>query len=209
MGKKSLPDGLKTFLDPPADDLIADADYWDHARWQLRRTIPTLEYEEASEFFSGGLGSLPILGWIKKSLSERLKAANKTFDLDRPDMEAAHLALESMNKIETQLVKNGIADLEAIKVCLLTVDMVVNVLRSGLLPELIEMGKSHSDSQSKKAKKPRTRGGLTPEDRAERNKKIIEAFKKSALTEKHWADKHAKKYELSSSMIRKILRKTR
>lgn len=148
---------IKSIYDPPADDLIADADDWDHARWHIQRTIPTLDYEEAPEFYSGGISRLPVLSGIKNSLAARLKAAgideHENSDSVSPDMKATLLALQSMKQIEALLFKNGTADMGAIKVCLLTTDMIVSVLRSGLLPKMIDDGK--------KAGNMRSQGGLT------------------------------------------------
>jgi hypothetical protein len=62
--------------------------------------------------------------------------------------------------------------------------------------------------QSKKAKKPRTRNGMTPEERTERNNKIIEHFKRTHLSQSSFATKHEAKYALKPRSIRLILSKT-
>jgi len=64
-------------------------------------------------------------------------------------------------------------------------------------------------SQSEKGKRPRNVRGLTPQDRERRNQEIKKHFKdvseKSALSLNGFAQRYAKKYNLSPTGIKKII----
>lgn len=66
---KSLPDGFKTLLDPPIDDLIT-TDEWNHARYVIRKTLRTCQDEEINKFFEPGM--IPFLGWFERAIENRL-----------------------------------------------------------------------------------------------------------------------------------------
>jgi hypothetical protein len=69
----------------------------------------------------------------------------------------------------------------------------------------VKMGKIFRLSQGNKRKKRKIWKGLSPDERAERNKKIKEHFQKSKLTPNSFAKKHSKKYKLSIRQISNIL----
>jgi hypothetical protein len=73
-----------------------------------------------------------------------------------------------------------------------------------------DIGKDHSSTQSKKASKPRTKNGLSPEDRMDRDQKIIEHYRKitekRAMTMNSFAHKYKEKYGLSPTAIWEILK---
>lgn len=65
-------------------------------------------------------------------------------------------------------------------------------------------------AQSLRASMPRTRNGITPDERAKRNQQIVEHFKgasgKGNITMSGYAKKYEKKYGLKQAQIRKILK---
>lgn len=67
---------------------------------------------------------------------------------------------------------------------------------------------SFVDSQRRKAAKPRKVNDLTPQDREERDKKIVSHFRSSHLTMNNFANKFQKKYNLKPRRIRQIISKT-
>ena len=70
-----------------------------------------------------------------------------------------------------------------------------------------KMAEGYQQEQANKRSKRTTWKGLNPDERAKRNKKIYEHFKKSRLTINSFAKKHFQKYDLSISQITKIIRK--
>lgn len=76
------------------------------------------------------------------------------------------------------------------------------------------VSKKNSKTQSDRAKKPRTRGGIDPEARRQRNEKILADFEKSPLCLESFAKHHEKKRSykkgngeyLKQSAIKKIIK---
>ena len=125
---------------------------------------------------------------------------NKTMFWVKPDVEAALRTLVSL-----KLIRPLLKDIKDVKIYMYTMELVVNLLRSGIIPKLAKLGELYSDKQSNTASRLRGRGGKTPADIKERNKQIIEHFKKSRLTASSFAVKYASKYDLKPRRVRDIL----
>jgi hypothetical protein len=80
-------------------------------------------------------------------------------------------------------------------------------LKDSMTPgmEAVKRVKKHGQTQSEKRQKRQTWKGLNPEQRAARNKKMVEHFKKTGLSKRSFAERHAAKYGLKISQIRSIL----
>ena len=67
-----------------------------------------------------------------------------------------------------------------------------------------------SKTQSKRSSKPRKTGGITPQERDERNQKIREHFKKASknghISLHGFAEKHADKYCLKPTRLKQIIK---
>lgn len=72
---------------------------------------------------------------------------------------------------------------------------------------IVEYGKKYGKIQSIKAGRPRTRNGMTPTQRRDRNERIVRHFKKTRLTESNFSQKNEVKYGLKARQIRNILKK--
>lgn len=72
--------------------------------------------------------------------------------------------------------------------------------------KIVPMAFGYSDRQSKSASKSRTTRGMTPEERAERNRRIRESYARTDLTLNSFAINEARKQKLSPSTIKKIIK---
>lgn len=125
---------------------------------------------------------------------------NKKMFWVKPDIEAALRTLASL-----KLIRPLLKDSQDVKIYMYALELVVNLLRSGIIPKLAKLGELYSDKQSNTASRPRGRGGKTPADIKKRNEEIIEHFKKSRLTPSSFAVKYASKYDLKPRRVRDIL----
>jgi len=123
-----------------------------------------------------------------------------------PEIEAALLTLRSIKKLHDLLIKDAVVDTGAVKVYLRTFELAINILRSGLLPKMAQMGEKHHITNTQKRKKRRTWNGQTPQERAERNKRIRESYARTDLTLNSFAINEARKQKLSPSTIKKIIK---
>lgn len=122
------------------------------------------------------------------------------------DIEAAIRGLKSLTTMKELFVQDGIVDRNAVKIYLHSLEMIINILRAGNVPKKAIQGERLSVENSKKAKKERNSHGITPEERAKRDREIRNAFKKSKLTQNGFAIKYQKKYNLSITQIKKIIK---
>jgi hypothetical protein len=85
---------------------------------------------------------------------------------------------------------------------------VINDYLSSIEPYVLKekLNKYHL-TQSEKGSKPRTRYGLTPEERKLRNEKINKAWKLSKLTLNNFAKRESEKYNISPTAIKNIINK--
>jgi len=125
----------------------------------------------------------------------------------KPDIEAALRALESITIIKELLVTEGLVNKNAERVFLRSLELVVNLARAGSVPEKARQGVSNSLTQSKKAKLPRSRDGMTPAERNKRDHEMISHFKRTHLTASSFAERYASKYNLKPRRVREILKK--
>lgn len=132
-----------TLDDPPADRLIT-TDEWDNARYIINRTLEDCERKEAGKFYFHR--GLPLLDWFRHSLECRLK--NAGFEND--GREASLLALESIKQLRKLLFKKGTANLQAVKVYLHSIALMINVLRSGAIPRIVEVREAQLSAPKKK-----------------------------------------------------------
>jgi len=127
---EELREGIKTFSDPPIDDLIAgirgiDGGEWDHAKYQITETLRVLNDEELRDLFR--LGNLPLLGWIDMYAEGRLKKKGWQDDSD------SIWVWESVKKLKHLLAPNGKVNIDAVKTFLYTFAMTISLLRSGAI----------------------------------------------------------------------------
>ena len=89
-------------------------------------------------------------------------------------------------------------ELEHMKTCILM----------GASAVLARVGKDNklSIENSIKARKPRTRYGMTPEERQKRNDEIRRLFRESRLDQTSFSERHAAEYKLKPRQIRNILK---
>lgn len=73
---------------------------------------------------------------------------------------------------------------------------------------VVDMGEHYGKTQSEKARRPRTRGGMTPAQREARNEAIRRDFQKTRLNVTNFSQKYQSKYGLKARQIRHILKGT-
>jgi hypothetical protein len=111
-----------------------------------------------------------------------------------------------MEKLIDDLRKDA-GQYESYHVFIRALRLFIAVVQAGTVPGLANMGADYGETQSIKGKKPRTRNGLTPTERKQRDKKIKKHFAKSRLTKVNsFAKKYSQKYNLSIRQITNILK---
>lgn len=123
-----------------------------------------------------------------------------------PEVEAAFRTLGSIRIMRKLLRTDGAVNKEAVKVYLHTLALTINLTRAGNISEKAIQGQSHSNTQSKKGQRPRNVNGMTPGERKTRNEKIKAAFKKWKDTKNNFCITYGKKYDLSASAIKEIIK---
>ncbi|MFC1798644.1 hypothetical protein ACFLZL_02420 [Thermodesulfobacteriota bacterium] len=164
-------------------DSLITSDEWDSFDYNLRSQIKDLEkhYDSLSDDRKKSMLAHTYLYHVEKLLKERKETGNQ--------------AIENIHELQTLIKKY-----DHFKTFLLTLRIATTAYRAGLVPELVIMGHTHSKGQSKK-------GQTTPKALPERNRKIIEHFKKTHLTQSSFSTKHAARYGLKPRQIRNILKK--
>jgi hypothetical protein len=141
---------------------------------------------------------LTMMDWAKNIIGEHgIGGAEKLLDILKRDIaqpRSCRASKKDLEKLED--MKNALV----IQMNRSRVDVFV---APGI--EAVKRQKKYSHEQSEKRQKRQTWAGLSPEQRAARNKKIIEHFKKSGLTKNSFAERNAAKYGLKPSRIRSIL----
>ena len=103
-----------------------------------------------------------------------------------------------------------VSNVEFQEVFLMTLYVVTATYKAGTIPEMVKIGETHSNTQSIKGSKERTRDGMTPEERKIRNQKMIKQFQQktlnSHLSMAGFAQKYAAIYGLKSRQAREILK---
>lgn len=88
-------------------------------------------------------------------------------------------------------------------------EQVVKRYITAAIEPTIRIARTFKETQKRKAKQPRTRNGMSPEDRKKRNEEIKKHFKKASgqgkMTPNGFAQKYTKKYAISPSQIREII----
>jgi hypothetical protein len=122
---------IKTFYDPPADDFIVEQSDWEHALFIIERTLKDFENNpaEAAEFYSAR--GLPFLSWFKHSLNCRINLHNASFASHR-EFKPTFAALEALCKLQDLLNDNGGISPERAKIFLLSFQILLGCLRSGI-----------------------------------------------------------------------------
>ena len=110
-------------------------------------------------------------------------------------------------------LREKIKDHDAWLTFMQTLELVSLVNHAGEIPASSNMGKGHSLDQSIKAGKPRTRYGMTPEERAKRDAQILVEWEKNlsnknVLSKNSFAEYWGKRYNLGPISIKKILEKS-
>jgi len=93
------------------------------------------------------------------------------------------------------------------RVIMQTIKLVILALRAGYIPDMAQTTVKEKRRQSLKGSRPRTRNGITPTERLERNKEILSHYEQTHLSISGFANKHAAKYTLQPRQIRNILKK--
>jgi hypothetical protein len=194
-------DGFITFFDPPADFIVTNKDDWNHAIFVIERTLKDFELNPkgAAKFYSAR--GLPFLSWIKTSLNCRIKNQNRTF-APSAQFEPTMTALEALGKLQGLLENNGNLNAGKAKVFLLSFQLLLSAIRSGI--GLKEETRLHATKEIRT--KRQTWHGLTKEQIEKRNQKIIDKFNNSKLSMNHFAEKYQNEFELKPSQIRTIIR---
>jgi hypothetical protein len=130
----------------------------------------------------------------------KISENKRTFWL-KPRIKAALSVLKGIASLRSMLSSNS-----AVAIYAQTLEMTINLLRTGLLPETVLHGVNFSETQSKKGGKPRTRNGMNPAQRRERNEAIRRHFQKSRLDVTRFSQKYQSKYGLKARQIRNILK---
>lgn len=158
-----------------------------------------------------GMGNAFI--WTRNGLPYGFPSKVVTFDEKdkklywiEADIEAALRALKSLTMMKELFVQDGIVDSDAVKIYLHSLEMIINLLRAGNVPKKAIQGERQSIQNSIKAKKERNSHGITPEERAKRDNEIRNAFKKWRSTPNGFATKYQKKYDLSITRIKNIIK---
>ena len=107
--------------------------------------------------------------------------------------------IEELKELETKLKKMA-ADKKFI-----------SKLASIAIKEVMVSDRDYKAGQAIKAQKPRTIKGITPDQRNDRNNKIISHFQEATasgkITLEGFAKKYAKKYDVSPRQIKRIINK--
>lgn len=197
----------KSKIDPFCQDdlydsvLVDDAEY-SRILWLISRSIENLEDKTIS---NDELKQLYILPETFKFFTAS-KIKRHGVDQSNLETESAAAVLQSISYLKELLMENGIMNRKSVKVYFRTLELAINLFRSGCLVKKTLQGEAFSEMQSDKGSKPRTVGDITPEARKKRNDKIKSAFEKWKQTENAFCIKYGKKYNLSSSTIRGIIK---
>jgi len=88
----------------------------------------------------------------------------------------------------------------------LTIRLMLRVFRAGILPKIAESGAGFLLRQKDLSRRKRATNGMTPQERAERNKRIKESYATTDLKLNSFAINEARKQKLSPSTIKKIIK---
>ena len=155
------------------------------------------------------------------ALEEKIDEQLETF-LDASIFEtnkSRNIAISFINRAENLIEKNPstialLAELrdksqdpDYWRVIMQTIKLVILALRAGYIPDMAQTTVKEKRRQSLKGSRPRTRNGITPTERLERNKEILSHYEQTHLSISGFANKHAAKYTLKPRQIRTILKK--
>ena len=183
---------MKKKIDPQRHftDAVNAFDEWDSFDYDLQQQIKELariDYDKNPQLWKNNV-AYGYLYHIEKLLTEKYQGSGSE--------------IENIRELKTLLNK-----FDNLKTCLLTLQVATAAYRAGLIPELVQAGVSLKRSQSEKGSKRRTRNGITPAERSERDQKIFQHFKKTRLKPSGFAEKHAAKFGLKPRSVRLILKK--
>lgn len=181
--------------------LVDDAEY-SRILWLISRSIENLEDKTIS---NDELKQLYILPETFKFFTAS-KIKRHGVDQNNLETESAAAVLQSISYLKELLMENGIMNRKSVKVYFRTLELAINLFRSGCLVKKTLQGEAFSEIQRDKGSKPRTVRDLSPEERKKRNDKIKSAFENTKLNENSFCQAQGKKNGLSSSQIRNIIK---
>ena len=155
------------------------------------------------------------------ALEEKIDEQLETF-LDASIFEtnkSRNIAISFINRAENLIEKNPstialLAELrdksqdpDYWRVIMQTIKLLILALRAGYIPEMAQTTVKERRRQGVKARRPRTRNGITPPDRDKRNEEMIVHYQQTHLSISGFANRHTATYSLKPRQIRTILKK--
>ncbi len=126
---------VKTFDEPPLDDIVVNHSEWEHANDVIKRTLQDFEIDPigAAEFYLAR--GLPFLSWIKTSMNCRIKNQNRRF-APHEEFEPTMAAINAIHTLQGLIKDNDGINPEKAKVFLLSLQLLFGIIHSGYLPEM-------------------------------------------------------------------------
>jgi hypothetical protein len=181
--------------------LIDDAEY-SRILWLISRSIENLEDKSIPSYELKHLHLLPETFKFFTASKIKRRGVNQS----NLETESAAAVLQSITCLKELLMENGVINRKCAKVYFRTLELAINLFRSGSLVKKTLQSEAFSETQSDKGSKPRTVRDLSPEERKKRNSKIKSAFEKTKLTKNSFCKDQGKKNGLSPSAIREIIK---
>lgn len=184
---------MKKSLDDNITDALITSDEWDNIHYDLKQEMAALLDRETFEECKNQNFAHTYLAH-----AEKLIRGKGDVDVGIPPL--------------IRELRDSVKDYKCWRVFMQMLRLTTIISRSGVIPEMAHTGEKFKHVQSDKASKQRARNGLTPEKRAERNRKIIEHFKKASknghIKLNGFAKKHADKYGLKPTQFKEIIKKS-
>lgn len=185
---------MKKSLDHNITDALVTSDEWESFDYNLRLQIEELEeidYDNKSK------------EWKKNTL-----AAGYLYYAEKLLQETGIVDAHTIDTIKE--LRKAITNYDGMRIFLQTLRLAIIVTRAGIIPQMAHAGKKHSDTQTEKRLRRTTWKGLTQEQLSTRNQKIIKHYqhvsKNGHITLHCFAVKHADKYRLKPTRIKRIIK---